>query len=232
MKNKVLSAFKAAFPYTLPIFAGFWFLGITYGVYMNVSGFSFLYPMIMSLSIFAGSMEFVAANMLLGAFNPLAAFLMTLMINARHLFYGISMLDKFKNTGKKKFYLIFGMCDETFSINCSANIPEDIDKGWSMFFVTLLNHIYWFTGSTLGGILGSLVHFNTKGLDFVMTAMFTVIFTQQWLSEKNHFSSVLGVLVSLLCLVIFSMDNFIVFSMIIILLALSFSKNLQRRNAA
>ncbi len=232
MKNKVLSAFKAAFPYTLPIFAGFWFLGITYGVYMNVSGFSFLYPMIMSLSIFAGSMEFVAANMLLGAFNPLAAFLMTLMINARHLFYGISMLDKFKNTGKKKFYLIFGMCDETFSINCSANIPEDIDKGWFMFFVTLLNHIYWFTGSTLGGILGSLVHFNTKGLDFVMTAMFTVIFTQQWLSEKNHFSSVLGVLVSLLCLVIFGRDNFIVFSMIIILLALSFSKNLQRRNAA
>lgn len=232
MKNKVLSAFKAAFLYTLPIFAGFWFLGITYGVYMNVSGFSFLYPMIMSLSIFAGSMEFVAANMLLGAFNPLAAFLMTLMINARHLFYGISMLDKFKNTGKKKFYLIFGMCDETFSINCSANIPEDIDKGWFMFFVTLLNHIYWFTGSTLGGILGSLVHFNTKGLDFVMTAMFTVIFTQQWLSEKNHFSSVLGVLVSLLCLVIFGRDNFIVFSMIIILLALSFSKNLQRRNAA
>ena len=171
-------------------------------------------------------------NMLLGAFNPLAAFLMTLMINARHLFYGISMLDRFKNTGKKKFYLIFGMCDETFSINCSANIPEDIDKGWFMFFVTLLNHIYWFTGSTLGGILGSLVHFNTKGLDFVMTAMFTVIFTQQWLSEKNHFSSVLGVLVSLLCLVIFSRDNFIVFSMIIILLALSFSKNLQRRNAA
>lgn len=232
MKNKVLSAFKAAFPYTLPIFAGFWFLGITYGVYMNVSGFSFLYPMIMSLSIFAGSMEFFAANMLLGAFNPLAAFLMTLMINARHLFYGISMLDRFKNTGKKKFYLIFGMCDETFSINCSANIPEDIDKGWFMFFVTLLNHIYWFTGSTLGGILGSLVHFNTKGLDFVMTAMFTVIFTQQWLSEKNHFSSVLGVLVSLLCLVIFSRDNFIVFSMIIILWALSFSKNLQRRNAA
>lgn len=232
MKNKVLSAFKAAFPYTLPIFAGFWFLGITYGVYMNVSGFSFLYPMIMSLSIFAGSMEFVASNMLLGAFNPFAAFLMTLMINARHLFYGISMLDKFKNTGKKKFYLIFGMCDETFSINCSANIPEDIDKGWFMFFVTLLNHIYWFTGSTLGGTLGSLVHFNTKGLDFVMTAMFTVIFTQQWLSEKNHFSSVLGVLVSLLCLVIFGRDNFIVFSMIIILLALSFSKNLQRRNAA
>lgn len=232
MKNKILPAFKAAFPYTLPIFAGFWFLGITYGVYMNVSGFSFLYPMIMSLSIFAGSMEFVAANMLLGAFNPLAALLMTLMINARHLFYGISMLDKFKNTGKKKFYLIFGMCDETFSINCSTNIPKDIDKGWFMFFVTLLNHIYWFTGSTLGGILGSLVHFNTKGLDFVMTAMFTVIFTQQWLSEKNHFSSVLGVLVSLLCLVIFGRDNFIVFSMIIILLALSFAKNLQRKNAA
>ena len=99
-------AFKAAFPYTVPIFAGFWFLGITYGIYMNVSGFPFWYPMIMSIAIFAGSMEFVAANMLLGAFNPVQAFFMTLMINARHLFYGISMLDKFKGTGIKKYYLI------------------------------------------------------------------------------------------------------------------------------
>ena len=232
MKNTALSALKAAFPYTVPIFAGFWFLGITYGVYMNVSGFSFLYPMIMSLTIFAGSMEFVAANMLLGAFNPIAALCMTLMINARHLFYGISMLDKFKHTGKKKFYLIFGMCDETFSINCSAPIPENIDKGWFMFFVTLLNHIYWFTGSTLGGICGSLVKFNTKGLDFAMTALFTVIFTQQWLNEKNHFSSLLGIGISLVCLVVFGKDNFIVLSMIIILAVLSFQRKFQKNNAA
>ena len=166
-KSKMLGkAFRAAFPYTIPIFAGFWFLGLTYGIYMNVSGFSFWYPMLMSITIFAGSIEFVTVSMLLGAFNPLQAFAMTLMINARHLFYGISMLDRFRGTGWKKFYLIFGMCDESFSINYTADIPEDVDRGWFMFFVTLLNHIYWFSGATLGGIFGSLIHFNTEGIEF------------------------------------------------------------------
>ncbi len=150
-KDTVRKAMKCAFPYTLPIFAGFLFLGMAYGIYMNVSGFSFWYPMLMSLTIFAGSAEFVAANLLLGAFHPLQALVMTLMINARHLFYGISMLKRFRGTGWKKFYLIFGMCDESFSINYTADIPEDIDRGWFMFSVTLFNHLYWFCGATLGG---------------------------------------------------------------------------------
>ncbi len=220
-RSKILKkAFKTAFPYTIPIFAGFWFLGLTYGIYMNASGFSFWYPMLMSLTIFAGSIEFVTVNMLLGAFNPLQAFVMTLMINARHLFYGISMLDRFKGTGWKKYYLIFGMCDESFSINYTADIPEDVDRGWFMFFVTLLNHFYWFSGATLGGIFGSLIHFNTEGLEFVMTAMFVVIFLEQWLKEKNHTSSLLGLAISLLCLVAFGADNFIIpamFGLLIIL---------------
>ena len=137
------NAFKAAFPYTIPIFAGFWFLGLAYGIYMNASGFSFVYPMLMSLLIFSGSLEFVAVEMLLSPFAPLQVLIMTLLIQARHLFYGISMLDKYKGMGWKKFYLIFGMCDETFSINYTAKIPPDVDRGWFMFFVTLLNH---FTG--------------------------------------------------------------------------------------
>ena len=138
-ENIKIKALKAAFPFTIPILAGFLFLGITYGIYMNTSGFSFLYPMAMSLSIYAGSMEFVAVSMLLGAFHPLQAFLMTLMVNARHLFYGLSMLERFKGLGKKKYYLIFGMCDESFSINYSANIPRDVDRGWFMLWVTALN---------------------------------------------------------------------------------------------
>ena len=219
--NSIKKAFKAAFPYTIPIFAGFWFLGMTYGIYMNVSGFSFLYRMLMSITIFAGSMEFISVDLLLGSFNPVQAFLMTLMINARHLFYGISMLDKFRGTGLKKLYLIFGMCDESFSINYTAKIPPDVDRGWFMFFVTLLNHFYWFSGSTLGGIFGSLMHFNTEGLDFVMTAMFTVIFLEQWLKDRQHISALLGLGISLLCLWIFGADNFIIPSMAAMLMMLT-----------
>lgn len=217
----VRRALRCAFPYTIPIFAGFWFLGLTYGIYMNVSGFSFWYPMLMSLTIFAGSVEFVAVNMLLGAFDPVQALVMTLMINARHLFYGISMLDKYRGTGWKKAYLIFGMCDESFSINYTADIPEDVDRSWFMFFVTLLNHFYWFSGATLGGIFGSMIHFSTKGLDFVMTAMFVVIFTEQWLKERRHTSALLGIGLSLLCLLVFGSGSFIIPAMLAILASLT-----------
>lgn len=221
MRIPWILALKTAFPYTLPIFAGFWFLGLTYGIYMNVSGFSFLYPMFMSLLIFAGSVEFVAVNMLLGAFDPLQAVLMTVMINARHLFYGISMLDRYKGTGWKKFYLIYGMCDESFSINYTAEIPEGVDKGWFMFFVTFLNHMYWFTGATLGGIFGSLISFNTEGLDFVMTAMFVVIFMEQWMKDKKHTSALLGIVLSLLCVIAFGADSFIIPAMAAIVIVLT-----------
>ncbi len=210
-------ALRAAFPYTIPVFAGFWFLGLTYGIYMNVSGFSFVYPMLMSLTIFAGSVEFITVNLLLGAFNPLQALLLTLMVNARHLFYGLSMLDKFRGLGWKKVYLIFGMCDESFSINYTAQIPEGVDRGWFMFFVTLLNHFYWFSGSTLGGIFGGLISFNTEGLDFVMTAMFVVIFLEQWLKGRDHTSALAGLAASVVCLVLFGPDDFIIPSMLAIL---------------
>ena len=198
---------------------------------MNVSGFSFWYPMVMSLTIFAGSVEFVAVNLLLGAFNPLQALAMTLMINARHLFYGISMLDRFRGTGLKKIYLIFGMCDETFSINYTAKIPEDVDRGWFMFFVTLLNHFYWVFGATLGGIFGSLITFSTEGLDFVMTAMFVVIFLEQWLKEERHTSSLLGIGISLLCLIAFGADNFIIPSMIAMLGVLTLLRGGERQKS-
>lgn len=219
--NKYLAALKAAFPHTIPIMAGFLFLGMTYGIYMNVSGFSFVYPMLMSLTVFAGSMEFVAVNLLLGAFDPLQAFVMTLMINARHLFYGISMLDRFKGLGWKKIYLIFGLCDESFSINYTADVPEGIDRGRFMFFVTALNQFYWFLGSTLGGLLGSLITFNTEGLDFVMTAMFVVIFLEQWLKDKNHLPAIIGTGLSLLCLIAFGADYFMLPSMEAVLITLT-----------
>ena len=216
-----LKALKAAFPYTIPIFAGFWFLGLAYGIYMNISNFSFLYPMLMSLIIFGGSLEFVAVTMLLAPFSPLQTFIMALLIQARHLFYGIAMLDKFKGLGWKRIYLIFGMCDETFSINYTADIPADVDQGWFMFFVTLLNHFYWVSGATIGGLAGSLLTFNTEGLDFVMTAMFVVILMNQWMKEKKHYTGLIGLAGTLICLLIFGQDSFMIPSMLCILAALT-----------
>lgn len=216
-----LTALKAAFPHTIPIMAGFLFLGIAYGIYMNVSGFSFVYPMLTALLVYGGSLEFVIVSMLLAPFAPLQAFLMTLMIQARHLFYGISMLDRFKDTGWKKYYLIFGLCDETFSINYTAEIPEGVDKGWFMFFVTLLNQIYWVAGSTLGGIFGSFISFNTEGLGFVMAAMFVVIFLSNWEKEDNHTASLVGLAAAAACRLFFSADDFMIPTMIAILCGLT-----------
>ena len=217
-------ALKAAFPYTLPICTGFLALGIAYGIYMNKSGFSFIYPMLMSLFIFAGSMEIVTVSLLLSAFDPLSAFLLTIMVNARHLFYGISMLEKYKNLGIKKWYLIFGMCDESFSINCSVTPPADVDHGWFMFFVTLLNHVYWVAGATLGGILGSYIKFSTKGIDFVLTALFVVIFLNQWDETSNHLPAIAGLLSSAVCLFLFGSGKFMIPAMIVIILVLTLLK--------
>ena len=225
MKTNVkMKALKCAFPHTIPIMTSFLFLGMSYGIYMHVSGFSFWYPMLMAMTIFAGSVEFVCVNFLLGAFNPLQAFIVTLILNARHIFYGISMLDRFKGMGWKKIYLIFGMCDETFSVNYTADIPQDIDPGWFMLFVTLLNQIYWVLGATLGGLFGPLITFNTEGLDFVMTAMFVVIFLEQYLKDKNHLNSYIGLGVSLLMLIFFGADNFMIPAISGILVCLSVAR--------
>ena len=146
---------------------------------------------------------------------------MAVMIQARHLFYGLSMLDKFKGLGWKKYYLIFGMCDETFSVNYTSEIPEDVDRGWFYFFVTLLNQFYWVVSATIGGIIGSLLKFDTSGISFVMTAMFVVIFLDQWMKEKIHVSSMIGILVSLVCLILFGADSFMIPTMILIVLLLT-----------
>ena len=211
-----IKALKTAFPQTIPIFTGFWFLGMAYGIYMNASGFSFVYPLCMSLLIYGGSLEFVAVEMLLSPFAPLQTFIMALLIQARHLFYGLSMLDKFKGLSWKKYYLIFGMCDETFSVNCSADIPEDVDRGWFYFWITLLNQFYWSAAATTGGIVGSLLKIDTSGISFVMTAMFVVIFLEQWLKEKEHSASLIGLAVSVLCLSVFGPDSFMVPTMVLI----------------
>lgn len=219
------TALRAAFPHTIPIMTGFGFLGLTYGVLMKVSGFPAWYPLVISLTVFAGSMQFVAVTLLLGVFSPLSALALTLILGARHLFYGIAMLDRYRGTGWKKPFLIFGLCDETFSVNCAAEIPPEVDRGWFYFFVTLLDYGYWVTASALGGIFGSFLSLDIQGLDFVMTAMFVVIWLEQWLKEKDHTCSLLGLGLPLLCLLVFGADSFLIPAMLAILLALTLLRN-------
>jgi 4-azaleucine resistance transporter AzlC len=228
--NNKIKALKAAFPHTIPIFTGFIFIGIAYGVLMESKGYGFLWSLFFSMVVFAGSSQYVAITFLTSAFNPVYALLMSLMINARHLFYGISLIDKFKDAGKLKPFLIYGLCDETFSVVCSAEPPEDVDKNWFMFFITLLNYSYWALGSMLGGIIGSMVTFNTKGLDFVLTALFVVIFIGQWKSQKDHRPALTGVICSLICLIAFGPNNFIIPSMIAMLSVLTILKKQKDKN--
>ena len=223
MKRKAL---KYAFPYTLPICAGFLFLGMSYGFFASSKGFSFIYPLCMSMFIFAGSMEFVTVSLLLASFNPVYSFLLTLMVNARHLFYGISMLNTYKDyKGIKKFYLIFGMCDESFSVNCSITPPPEIDREWFMIWVTLLNQIYWVFGATMGAVLGSVIHFDTTGIEFVMTALFFVMFLDQWDAASRHLPALIGVVSSLACLLIFGKSNFMIPAMALIILSFFLCRN-------
>ena len=228
-------ALLAAFPYTTPILAGFAFLGFAYGVYMNVMGFPFYYPFLLALVIFGGSLEFVAVSLLLAPFAPLATFLLALLIQARHLFYGLSLFDTYRGLGWKWFFLIYGLCDETFSIVFTAKrrLPKDVDRGWFMLWITWLNEGYWVLSALLGGLVGGMLPFDTTGLGFVMTAMFVVIFLEQWLHESCHATAMLGILAAGGSLALFGAQSFMVPAMVIILLALLLARRpLEQRYVA
>jgi len=217
MDERKAKAFKLAMTNTLPVFAGFSFLGFTYGMLMSSIGFKPWVTPIVCITVFGGSVQFVLCNMLLGNISLASVLMVTAAMNARHLFYGISIYGKFKEIkGWKKIYLIYAMCDETFSVNYSTQIDSSIDKDWYYVFVTFLDQSYWVVASTLGAIFGSVVELNVKGLDFAMTAMFSVIFLNEWLSEDSHTSSIVGLAVSVLCLVVVRSSNFVLPSMALI----------------
>ena len=213
MKKK---AFKAAFPYTLPICVGFLFLGMSYGFMMRSKGFSFVYPLCMSFFIYAGSMEFVTANLLLSAFNPVYAFFLTLMVNARHLFYGISMLEKYRGMGRKKLWAVSGLIDEAFSLNYMTDVPPGTDRNWFMLFVSLYLYISWIGGTVVGAVSACKAVVDIKGVGFVMTALFIVIFISQWQKERTHGSSILGLVVAGGCLLLFGKTYFMLPTILII----------------
>ncbi len=210
-------ALKAAFPHTIPVLTGFMALGIAYGVLMNTKGYSVFWAVLMSAVAFCGSMQFVAITLLTAAFHPVQALVLSIMVNARHLFYGIAMLEKYKGLGKARFFLIFWLCDETFSIACSVEPPPDIPKAWFYGGISFLNYSYWVTATFIGGVLGHFISFNTTGLDFVLSALFVVLFIEQILTKENRVPGVIGLICTVAGRLLFGADNCVIPSMLLIL---------------
>jgi len=213
MKKEMI---KTAFIRTLPVMAGYMVLGIGFGMTLENNGYGIWWAFAMSGLIYAGSMQYVAIPLLTSGASLISTALTTLMVNARHLFYGISMIDKYKGAGKKKPYMIFALTDETYSLVCQEDCPKGIDYHTLCLFISVFNQIYWVTGSVLGSLLGAVIPFDTTGVDFSMTALFVTVFVEQWLSTKNHIPAVVGLLSSVVCLAVFGQEHFLIPSMIAI----------------
>lgn len=211
---------RLAFRASLPVMAGYLVLGLGFGVLLQNQGYSFVWAFLMSLTIYAGSMQYAALDLISGGASLITTALMTLMINARHFFYGLSILDKYQSAGRAKSYLIFSLTDETYSLVCSA-VPEGADEKGYYLLVSLFDQFYWVAGSTLGGLLGPILPFDSTGMDFAMTALFVVIFVEQWRSAKNHLPALLGVGVSVVCLVLLGPTRFVIPAMVGITLILA-----------
>lgn len=216
-ETKKMAALRYAFPKTMPVMAGYLVLGAAYGILMNVNGYGIWWALLISVFVYAGSLQYLGITFFAAAVNPWYAFFMSLMLNARHLFYGLSMLDKYKAAGKLKPYLVFALTDETFSVLCNEEVPEGLPKDWVYFFVSILDQIYWVTGAVIGALAGSMIRFNTAGMDFALTALFVVIFIDQWKSGKGRPAACVGVGASVLCVAVLGQSVFIIPAMILIL---------------
>lgn len=218
------SSFKSAFPQTLPVLAGYVSLGIAFGILLRDAGYGVFYAFLMSLFVFAGSAQFLCVEFLVAnATLPQVAFLIFLL-NFRHFFYGLTMISHYRNV-KNKWYLIFGLTDETYALLSANKIPSTVEKSDFYFAVTLLNHIYWISGSVIGSLVGALIPFDMTGIDFAMTALFAVLVVEQWKSHSKHFPAILGFVVSFLSILIFGTENFIIPTLIIICVILLLFKN-------
>lgn len=207
---------KTAFLDTIPVMTGYLFLGIGFGIIMQQNGFGLGWAAAMSLFIYAGSMQYVGVGLLTGGSGLVTAALATLLVNARHLFYGISMINAYKGTGKKKPYLIFALTDETYSLVSREQLPQGVERNAYFFLVSLFDQCYWVAGTVLGSLAGSLIPMNFEGIDFALTALFVTIFVEQWLSSKDHFPAIVGVVSAVVCLLLFGPDTFLIPTMILI----------------
>lgn len=209
---------------TIPVMTGYLVLGFGFGILSEKAGYGIWWVLAMSVFIYAGSMQYLMVSLLTSGASVISTALATLMVNARHLFYGISMIDRYKDAGNKKPYLIFALTDETYSLVCNGDTPEGVNPHLYYFLVSLCNQIYWITGSLLGALAGSAITFNSAGIDFAMTALFVTVFVEQWLTSKNHVPAIAGIVITVVCLLLFGGDLFLIPSMILILLSLSLGR--------
>lgn len=224
-RAELKKSFKAAFPKTIPVLTGYLALGIAYGVLMETKGYGVQWSVLASICAFAGSIQYLAITLLTTAFDPLQAFLLSIMVNARHIFYGISMLDKYKGFGKLRPFLIFMLTDETYSISSSINPPKDVNPKYFYATISFMDYFYWILGTFLGGVLGGFITFNTTGMDFVLTGLFVVLFIEQMTCKRKVSSGIIGLTCTAVVLLLFGPDNLVIISMILILVVLLLGRN-------
>lgn len=218
--------YKSVIIKTLPVMAGYIVLGIGFGILLKVNGYGLVWALLMSALIYAGSAQYVGISLISGGASILTTALTILMVNARHLFYGVSMINHYKGARKRKPYLIFALTDETYSLVCNGEAPEGVDKHKYWFMISLFNQCYWVIGSVIGSIVGGIITFNTTGIDFSMTALFVTVFVEQWISTKEHRPALVGLCASCICLLLFGSKNFLIPAMISILICLSFMQKM------
>jgi 4-azaleucine resistance transporter AzlC len=218
LKNRTI---RQAFFKSIPVLAGYVVLGIGFGILMRDAGYGVLWTAAMSLFIYAGSLQYVGVGLLAGGASALTTVITSVMVNARHLFYSISMIDKYKDAGKYKPYMIFALTDETYSLLCDGMTPSGVEPNQYRFLVSLFNHSYWVAGSIIGSLLGAVLPFSTEGIEFSMTALFVAAFTEQWLTTKDHIPALTGLICTLLSLIVFGKDNFLIPAMLLITLVLT-----------
>ncbi len=202
-------AFKKAFPYTIPVLTGYLFIGIAFGVMYAEKGYSFLWAMLMSVLVYAGSGQYLAVNFFVPGISFVQVVFLTFMVNVRHIFYGISLVERFNKIGKSRWYMIFALTDETYSLLCTTKVPKDVDESKFLFAISVLDHSYWVLGSVIGAVAGTLLPISSEGIDFAMTALFVVIFIEQWIDKKNRIPAIIGVTMATISLLIFGANNFV-----------------------
>ena len=213
-------AFRRAFPYTIPVLIGYLFIGTAFGVMYAEKGYSFLWAILMSVLVYAGSGQYLAVNFFVPGYSFLQVIFLTFMVNVRHVFYGISLVDRFNRVGKSRWYMIFGLTDETYSLLCTTNVPEGVDEEKFLLAITLLDQSYWVLGSAIGALAGTFLPISSEGIEFAMTALFVVALVEQWMKKKNRIPASLGVVVATLGVMVFGADKFVLPTMIVILLLL------------